>query len=74
MPIYEYYCPNCRREFELMRPFRESGSPGTCPACGREVAKVPSVFASNEGYSVKVPHGPAYRVKQPESEQGKPAS
>ncbi len=61
MPIYEYYCANCRKDFELMRPFRESDAPGTCPTCGAAAAKLPSVFASNEGYSVKVPHGPALR-------------
>jgi len=65
MPIYEYYCANCRKEFEVMRSFRESAALGTCPTCGAEVTKVPSVFASNEGYSVKVPHGPAFRGNLP---------
>ena len=64
MPIYEYFCPQCRKEFELMRPFSESNAPGTCPTCGAETGKVPSVFASNEGYSVKVPRGPAFRGAQ----------
>lgn len=70
MPIYEYYCANCRKEFELMRPFSESDAPGKCPTCGAKVAKVPSVFASNEGYSVKVPRGAAYRG----SDKAPPAS
>ena len=61
MPIYEYYCPKCDKEFELFRSFSESDAPGTCPTCGGQAAKQPSVFASNEGYSVKVPRGPAYR-------------
>jgi putative FmdB family regulatory protein len=61
MPIYEYYCPTCDQEFEVFRPFSESDADGTCPTCGAAVKKVPSVFASNEGYSVKTPKGPAFR-------------
>ncbi len=61
MPIYEYYCKQCSKEFELMRPFSESDKPGICPTCGAESAKLPSVFASNEGYTVKVPRSPAFR-------------
>jgi putative FmdB family regulatory protein len=72
MPIYEYYCQQCQREFEVMRPFSESALPARCPGCGADVAKVPSVFASNEGYSVKVPSGPAYRRKQPDSAANRP--
>jgi putative FmdB family regulatory protein len=69
MPIYEYYCQTCGKEFELMRPFSESDAPGKCPSCGTEAPKLPSVFASNEGYSVKVPRGPAYRGREQGSEE-----
>lgn len=74
MPIYEYYCPQCEQEFELTRPFSESGESGRCPTCGTAAAKVPSVFASNEGYSVKVPHGPVFRRKEPGAEASGPKS
>lgn len=67
MPIYEYYCSHCAREFEVMRPFSDSSLAARCPTCGADAPKVPSIFASNEGYSVKVPSGPAYRRKQPDT-------
>jgi putative FmdB family regulatory protein len=61
MPIYEYFCKKCNKEFELMRPFSESGSQGACPTCKTKADKLPSVFASKESYTIKVPKGPAFR-------------
>ena len=50
MPIYEYRCDTCGREFErFIRPTSEP-SPGTpdCPACGgRAVQQLLSSFAVN---------------------------
>lgn len=74
MPIGEYYRHPYRQAFEQRRPFGEWDAAGTCPTCGGEVAKVPSVFASNEADSVTVPHGPAYRVQQSGPERSKPTS
>ena len=65
MPIYEYYCPSCKREFELMRPFSESGASAACPTCGTKSEKLVSLFASKENYTIKVPTGTAYRGKEP---------
>ena len=64
MPIYEYYCPTCQKEFELMRPFSEAGAPGKCPTCGAKSEKLVSLFASKENYTIKVPTGSAYRGKE----------
>ena len=61
MPVYEYWCTKCKKEFELMRPISESGSQGTCPTCKSKADKLPSVFASKENYTIKVPKGAAYR-------------
>lgn len=61
MPIYEYWCEPCGREFERMRPMSESSSPAACPKCGGDAARVPSVFASKENYTIKVPRGGAFR-------------
>ena len=36
MPIYEYVCPRCKTEFELMRPFNEADKPAKCPKCKSE--------------------------------------
>jgi putative FmdB family regulatory protein len=63
MPVYEYWCPKCKKEFELMRPISESGSQGACPKCGTKADKLVSVFASKENYTIKVPKGNAFRGK-----------
>ena len=61
MAIYEYWCDNCQKEFELMRPMSESAAEGACPSCGGAAEKLPSVFASKEGYTIKVPEKSALR-------------
>lgn len=66
MPIYEYWCEPCGREFEQMRPMSESASPATCTSCGRDASRVPSVFASKENYTIKVPRGQAFRGRRTE--------
>jgi putative FmdB family regulatory protein len=63
MPIYEYLCPTCKKEFEQMRPISQSGEPAACPTCGTASPKLPSVFASKENYTIKVPRGNAFRGK-----------
>ena len=43
MPIYEYHCTNCNKEFELL--VRRSTKP-ECPECGnRKLSKIMSAFA-----------------------------
>jgi putative FmdB family regulatory protein len=49
MPIYEYFCPSCKTEFELRRPFSESDKSAPCPHCGAEGQKLISGFASKTG-------------------------
>lgn len=49
MPIYEYFCPKCNSEFELMRPFSESKNAAECPKCKAEAQKLVSGFASKTG-------------------------
>jgi len=49
MPIYEYFCPKCKTEFELMIPLREADQPAKCPQCGVEAQKLISGFASKTG-------------------------
>ena len=62
MAIYEYWCSNCKQEFELMRPMSQSADPATCPTCSTTTTeKLPSVFASKEGYAIKVPEKGALR-------------
>ena len=45
MPIYEYRCQSCEREFELLRPMAQANDHALCLQCkGRAVRRV-SVFA-----------------------------
>jgi len=44
MPIYEYRCKKCNKQFELRQRMEERGA-GVCPAChSGEVEKLFSVF------------------------------
>lgn len=46
MPIYEFYCSDCRRKFELLTSYAASTAGARCPACQSErVRKLFSVFA-----------------------------
>ena len=47
MPLYEYKCKGCERQFELLRSFRDGHTPARCPACGSEQTnRLLSVFAA----------------------------
>ncbi|MBI2866032.1 MAG: zinc ribbon domain-containing protein [Chloroflexi bacterium] len=67
MPIYEYFCPQCRAEFELSRSFSQAHDPAQCPRCGTFGEKLISVFASKLDYYVKVPEKGPYRQLPTES-------
>jgi putative FmdB family regulatory protein len=58
MAVYEYLCPKCRKEFELMRPMSEGDRPARCPKCGSKSLKLISGFASKTGDSVQSPAKP----------------
>jgi len=48
MPIYEYQCASCGKEFEAL--VRNSASAPACPACnGSELRKKLSTFAALSG-------------------------
>jgi putative FmdB family regulatory protein len=72
MPIYEYWCASCGKEFEQMRPMSQSSEPAKCPTCGTSSEKLPSVFASKESYTIKVPRSPAFRQRGQEQPAGCP--
>jgi len=61
MAIYEFVCPKCGSEFELMRPMSESGKPAKCPKCGARAQRQVSSFGSKTGFYVKVPEKPPFR-------------
>jgi putative FmdB family regulatory protein len=53
MAVYEYLCPKCRNQFELMRPMSEAEKPARCPKCGSEAQKLISGFSSKTGDSMQ---------------------
>lgn len=61
MPIYEYRCPECGTDFELLRTMSEMNEPALCPRCGTESERLVSVFAAKEGFYVRAPARPAFR-------------
>jgi putative FmdB family regulatory protein len=62
MPIYEYRCQSCARDFEMTRPIAQSGEPAPCPTCGKPAQKLVSSFASKADYTVKVPTKEPFRA------------
>ena len=58
MPIYEYYCSKCQKEFELMRPISEASASAFCPSCGAEAEKLVSAAASKVATWLKPPERP----------------
>jgi len=61
MPIYEYYCQKCNKEFELRRAISMADSHALCPSCGSESQKLVSAFASKVGFRLKTPSKRAFR-------------
>jgi putative FmdB family regulatory protein len=50
MPIYEYYCQDCGKKFEVMRAFKDADSPVPCDGCqGLHTARMLSVFNAQSG-------------------------
>mgnify|MGYP003681891013 CR=1 FL=1 len=46
MPIYEYFCPNCKLKFELLCPLSRLNEIASCPRCRNGAKRVFSSFAS----------------------------
>jgi putative FmdB family regulatory protein len=55
MPIYEYVCEKCRREFSLLRPMSEADFPTACEECGHARTKRKlSLFSARTGEGTAV--------------------
>lgn len=40
MPLYEYRCEKCGKEFEAYRRLSDAGKEETCPVCGGRAEKM----------------------------------
>lgn len=50
MPLYEYYCADCRSKFELLSPFTQADTGIVCQKChGARVRRMVSVFQARRG-------------------------
>lgn len=50
MPIYEYICWDCGKQFEVIRPISEADAPITCQHCkGENTRRMLSVFYASSG-------------------------
>lgn len=63
MPTYEYWCPKCKKEFEVKKPISDFDKPALCPGCGTQGERLMSNFASKIGYTLQVPAKPPFRKK-----------
>ncbi len=61
MPIYEFFCTKCQKEFEIMRRMTSIDDPAPCPTCGTPGQREVSVFASKVNFYIKPPAKGAYR-------------
>lgn len=54
MPVYEYYCTDCRTKFEVLRPMSKADAPIACKKCqGKHTSRILSVFAAHsEGKAI----------------------
>lgn len=39
MPLYEYHCQKCEKEFEILTSFENWSKPQPCPSCKSEETK-----------------------------------
>ena len=60
MPVYEYFCPQCSRELEVLRPTQRASEYSDCPNCGGKACRLVSGFGSKTG-SYLQPSGMPFR-------------
>ena len=66
MPIYEYRCEKCGKDFDLTRPISQASESAPCPTCKKPAQKLVSSFASKADYTVKVPAKEPFRAPLPQ--------
>ena len=61
MPIYEYYCEKCEKEFELKRLMADIDKPALCPKCKTKGTRLVTAFSSQVGLHLKTPAKAVFR-------------
>ena len=61
MPIYQYYCNKCEKEFELKRLMAEIDKPAPCPKCKKDGTRLVTAFSSMVGLHLKTPSKTIFR-------------
>ena len=46
MALYEFICPECKKQFEVRCSIHESDKVVVCPSCGTKANKLVSIFAA----------------------------
>ena len=54
MPVYEYVCEDCGREFDALRTMQQADAPAPCESCGSDHTqrKLSVFFAQSSGRTV----------------------
>ncbi|MBX3423929.1 MAG: zinc ribbon domain-containing protein [Pirellulaceae bacterium] len=71
MPLYEYHCPNCQTQCELL--MRDNRQQATCPNCGHQkLERLLSVAAApaKSGHNLPVCPPPASGCGRPQCGSG----
>jgi putative FmdB family regulatory protein len=58
MPIYEYFCPQCKAEFELRLSFSEFDRPQKCPKGHSGPQRLISSFSTKNAGNVEIAEKP----------------
>jgi putative FmdB family regulatory protein len=72
MPIYQYYCEKCAKEFDKKRLMADIDKPASCPTCGKKGSRLVTAFSSMVGLHLKTPISKVMR-DQPEK-KAKPSA
>jgi putative FmdB family regulatory protein len=68
MPVYEYFCPQCKTEFELRLSFNEFDRPQKCPKGHSGSQRLISSFSTKNAGNIEIAEKPFRKNATKESE------
>jgi putative FmdB family regulatory protein len=72
MPVYEYFCPQCKTVFELRLSFSEFDRPQKCPKGHTGSQKLLSSFSTRNAGNIEIAEKPFRKYAAKESESQAP--